>query len=198
MNSMCSYCPTCSAVLDSMSVMDIYASAYSCANDHRFLHYEKEVLSQESERAGLLDSLIDSTDGDLSVIEYWLTNENARSHLNGQLAEIIQNIYWSCEAGNHLRPKGNSFLKCPLCRGSLETFEQDDVWFQGKKCRKGHEFYERGGRLNYTVNGESTHLVSEMSEEVLVSLREGWLKNNPLLEPQLHPQIRSVLEHYEV
>jgi hypothetical protein len=181
--------------LGGMSILDIFATGFSCANDHRFLHYNRAVLTLESGRAGLLNSEIDSTASDPLVIKYWLTSEYARSHLNGQLAEMLQNIYWSYESRDRVRPAGNSFVYCPVCRGPLEDFEQDDVWVQGKRCSNGHESFERGGKLNYTVNGESTHLVCEMSDEVLTSLRNGWL-NDPIVEPQLHPQIRRILERY--
>jgi hypothetical protein len=178
-----------------MPVLDIFASGHSCANGHRFLHYEREVLSVESERARLLNSEVDSAAGDSRVIEYWLSNEYARSHLNGQLAGMLQNIYWSYDSGDRVKPTGNPFVYCPICRGPLHDFEQNDVWVQGKRCSNGHESFERGGKLNYAVNGENTHLVCEMSDVVLASLREGWL-NDSVYQPQLHAQIRRVLEHY--
>lgn len=145
----------------------------------------------------LVDTEGDSADDDLSIIKYWLTSENRRSRLNGQLAEMLQNIYWHYESHSHVKLNSNSLSYCPVCKSELENFEQDDIWFQGKKCGNGHEFYERGGRLNYTFDGERTHLVCEMSNNVLSSLLEGWLKDNPQLAPQLHPKIRRVFEHYE-
>jgi len=190
------YYPTSQEDLISISVLDIFASAYSCENDHRFLCYEKEVLSDESDRAVELDSPISPTASDLCVIEYWLSNEDAREHLNGQLAEMLQNIYWSSQADKHTALKGSSFVYCSICREKLEHFEQDDCWLQGKRCNNGHKYYERGGKMNYTIDGKSAHLVREMPREVLASLVTGWLKNNPVLEPQLHYQIRNVFEHY--
>lgn len=150
-----------------------------------------------SERIDDIDTEGDSADDDLSIIKYWLTSDNRRSRLNGQLAEMLQNIYWHYESDSPANPNRNSFSYCPVCKSKLENFEQDDIWFQGKKCGNGHEFYERGGRLNYTTDGKRTHLVCEMSDNVLSSLLEGWLKDNPLLAPQLYSQIRRVFEHYE-
>jgi len=191
-----SYCPTCDDKLDGLPVQDIHATAYACPDDHRFLQYQKEVLSIETEQAAALEPARDTVNNDMSIIEYWLSNEGVRSCLNNQLAEILQNIYWCGESHEHVRPKDETFKYCPLCGSELDDFEQYDVWVQGKRCGNGHEFYERGGRLNFTVDGESRHLVGEMSEEVLASLIDGWLKDNPRLTRQLPPQIRDVLERY--
>jgi hypothetical protein len=190
------YCPTCGDVLNTLPILDIHASAFSCRGDHRFLQYNKQVLGTETDQAAALASAHDMTDNDMSIIEYWLGNESVRSCLNDQLAEILQNIYWSCGSEEHIRPEGDTFIHCPLCGSELNDFEQDDVWVQGKRCGNGHDFYERGGRLNYSVEGESRHLVGEMSDEVLDSLIEGWLKDNRRLTRQLPRQVRGVLERY--
>jgi hypothetical protein len=151
------------------------------------------VLGTETDQAAALAPASDSTD-DMSIIEYWLGNEDVRSCLNNQLAEILQNIYWSSEPDKHVRPKGDTFIYCPLCGSELYDFEQDDVWVRGKRCGNGHDFYERGCRLNFILEGDSSHLVGEMSDEVLASLIEGWLQGDPQLATQLPLQIRSFLE----
>ena len=190
-----SICPTCGGVLNVLPLLDIYASAYACPGNHRFLQYEKEISATETGRAATLAPATDATD-DTGIIEYWLGNESVRSCLNNQLAEILQNIYWSGKPEEHLKPEGETFMHCPLCGNQLNVFEQDDVWVQGKRCGNGHEFYERGGRLNFTVDGEIRHLVCEMSEEVLAALIKGWLKANPQLAAQLPRQVRGVLERF--
>ena len=190
-----SICPTCGGVLNVLPLLDIYASAYACPGNHRFLRYEKEISATETGRAATLAPASDATD-DMGIIEYWLGNEDARSCLNNQLAEILQNICWTYESDVHVMPEGETFVYCPLCGSGLYDFEQDDVWVQGKRCGNGHEFYERGGRLNFTVDGEIRHLVCEMSEEVLAALIKGWLKANPQLAAQLPRQVRGVLERF--
>jgi len=140
MNNACSYCPTCSDLLVAISVLDIYANAYSCAKGHRFLHYYKEVLNQMSELIEDIAAVVDSTEEDMAVIKYWLTSEELRSRLNGQLAEMLQNIYWHCESDSHAMPDSASFCYCPVCKSKLENFEQDDIWFQEKNALMGMNF----------------------------------------------------------
>jgi alkanesulfonate monooxygenase SsuD/methylene tetrahydromethanopterin reductase-like flavin-dependent oxidoreductase (luciferase family) len=122
---------------------------------------------------------------------YWLTNSQARDHLNPQLAQLLRQF-----VEHRALSYEPEFNWCPACGRPLLPFEQPDVWVQGLACENGHEFAARGGHINGSLGGERISLLSEYSAKALQSVVGGWLKPNPLLAPQMHATVRNILEHY--
>jgi hypothetical protein len=153
----------------------------------------KEVLSVDSMQAPSVDSPISNGDDDNEVIEYWLTVDSARARLNGQLALILQSVYDITKSNRDYEIDSLSFKYCPMCNKELHDNDQSDAWVQGKKCAKGHNFYERGGELRHR---ETITIVEEMQGSSVIHLVNAWLKDKQLLKQQINKEIRGVLERF--
>jgi len=154
----------------------------------------KDVLSVDSQQASSIDSPSATVTDDDEIIEYWLNSDGPRGKLNWQLALILQSIYDISKKNRKNDIDSLEYKYCPLCKGELANFDQDDVWVQGKRCQNGHSFYERGGRLWH--KGTLT-IIEDMDSPSLMSLVNAWLKDKKLLKRQMHIEIRGVLERFK-
>lgn len=191
------YCPTCRSELNPYSLKDAYLQGLSCLNEHYFFKTCQDVLSTESIKASKMSSPASGNEKDIDVIEYWLTDNKARATLNNQIAVILRRIYEILKDNRHIPYNDKVFVFCPLCRMPLEMFDQPDIWVRGKRCNNSHEFYERGGTVNFSFQGKRENLSEEMSDKTLLFLIDGWLKSNRLLEEQLHGEVKKILTKFK-
>lgn len=191
------YCPTCGAELGPYPIKDIYLSGLSCPNKHFFFKSKRDVLSIDSLKAKSRPS--PSSDGgrDLEVIEYWLTDEGARATLNDQIAVILRRIYEILKDRRHISREPNVFVFCPLCRMPLKDFDEGDSWQRGQRCNNSHEYRERGGTVDFWIEGTRANLSEEMPDVTLMVLLECWLKGDRLSETQLHGEIKKILSRFK-
>jgi hypothetical protein len=183
------HCPACGARLSRSQSADPAAQCLSCLSGHRFFVSKQLNTSRASEQASRLELSQLSGKSPEQVARFWLSDANARSHLNDQLAELLRVFLENRHTTAELNPK-----HCPSCGAQLSTHEQPDVWVKGLQCAHGHTWAERGTRLGGTVEGELVTFQAEPSNTVLSALAAGWLNHNPYLEPQLHESLRPVLE----
>ena len=123
------------------------------------------------------------------VARFWLSDTNARLHLNDQLAEMLRAFLENRASTPEFRP-----THCPTCGDLLETYEQPDIWVSGLRCAQVHAWAARGTHLGGMVDGGQVTFDAEPSNAVLRAVAAGWLKHNPQLEPQFHHSLRPVLE----
>ena len=183
------HCLCCGAGLSRTQAADPAAECLSCAKDHRFFITKKLNLSRASEQASKLRFAHLNDMSPEGVARFWLSNADARSHLNDQLAELLRMFLENRQATPEFRP-----THCPACGDLLETYEQPDIWVSGLRCAKGHAWAARGTHLGGMVEGELVTFNAEPSNSQLQAVAAGWLKHNPQLEPQFHPSLRPVLE----
>ena len=192
------YCPTCTALLNRVDVVDIFRTAYKCENGHRYYVVTNQPNAEESKQAPKIKSPTHPNSTDPEIIRFWLTDESARSTLNISLALMISRILEVIESEINIPKDTTKFEYCTLCKGSLVGFDQDDCWVRGIKCHNDHKFYERGGTVHYHIDSEIQYLSEEMNDSVLDFQTEGWLKNNPVLECNLHPEIKGIIRRYRI
>lgn len=190
------YCPTCGLELTSYPLLDIYLLGFSCPNNHYFFKTCQEVKSIESLKAKKMQPPASKGENNFDVIEYWLTDKKARAVLNNQIAVLLRRIHEIYKDDRHIIYDSPVFILCPVCAKTLEAFDQPDMWVQGKRCNNAHEFYERGGTIHFSFQGERNNLSQEMSDKTLSSLVDGWLKDNRSLEDQLHVEVRKILARF--
>ena len=191
------YCPTCGLELTPYPLMDIYLLGFSCPNEHYFFKTCREVLGVESLKAKKMQPPASRGNKDFDVIEYWLTDKKARAVLNNQIAVLLRRIHETYKDDRHVSYDSSVFLLCPICTRPLETFDQPDIWVQGERCSNAHEFYERGGTIHFSFQGKRENLSEEMSDKTLLSLIDGWLKSNHLLEEQLHDEMKKIMQRFK-
>lgn len=191
------YCPTCGAELTPYSLIDIHLSGLSCQNKHYFYETNKDVLSVDSLRVKEIKKTASKNKNDLELIEYWLTEKEARSVINDQIAVILRRIYEIIKEQRHIHYEKSVFVLCPICRGKLETFKQPDVWVEGLKCNNSHKYYERGDTIRFKVHDILRNLSKEMSDETVLFLVDGWLKENSLSDTQLHDDMKRIMKKYK-
>ena len=131
------------------------------------------------------------------IIEYWLTNEEARAKLNTQIAVMIRRIYEISTHKKHISKPVNAFTLCTICNNELRKYEQPDIWVVGKKCSQSHEFAERGNAIHFFYSGIVVELSTEMSDDSVSWLANQWLKEkNKQMKLQLNKELVAVLKIY--
>jgi hypothetical protein len=74
-------------------------------------------------------------------------------------------------------------------------FEQDDIWFQGLKCKNNHMFYHRNGISFHNVR---LRLCDDYSNSNLLILIDYWLKEtNEFTQSNINEQIKSFFVNYK-
>jgi hypothetical protein len=205
------YCPTCGDELNSYPLLDIYLKGYSCSKKHFFFEICEDVHSGESEKANEIKLPANKSKNDFEIIEYFLTNKKARAVINKQIAVMLRRIYEiskegrhidyekavRIKAGRHIYYEKSMFIYCPICKEHLAEFQQQNIWVKGLRCNNSHEYYERGGTIDFKVHDEFKNLSEEMSDETLIYFVDAWLKNDPLLDMQLHDEMKRILRKYK-
>ena len=186
------YCPTCSSDLHTLTLLDIYRVGYRCENNHLFDAETRMIISQESADVHSVISPAHPDATDINIIKFWLTDNAARSKLNSQIAKILSKIHEAITTESPKKTEFPIFKFCPFCKLQLEQFDQDDCWVRGIKCTNDHKLYERGGGVNYHTDDGSFHLSSELSNESVMFFIDSWLKGNPALDTNLHPEIKGI------
>jgi len=194
------FCPTCGDEFGPYPLMDIYLKGYSCANGHYFYSEIKKVLAVDSAKAQSFPSPKFNGENDGEIIEYWLTNEEARSKLNTQIAVIIRRIHEITKQKKHISKQVNAFTRCTICNNELIKYEQPDIWVVGKKCSQSHEVAERGNAIHFFHSGELVELSAEMSDDLVLWLSKQWLKDksNKHMKTQLNKEIIGLLDKYKL
>ncbi len=194
------YCPFCQLPLKRVKILDVFMQGLMCGQGHRFYVPLRTPLELGTERVA---SAVGSRKSDnLSVIRDWLTKIELRSLLNNQLATMLRRIYEISTDNIHVTYAPSAaheyaiFKYCPLCTTPLKPYDQEDVWVQGLRCSNHHEFKMRNG-ISFLM-GEKTgvQLQEEMADETLNWLTDRWLRDNPALKDQLHPQITTILKQF--
>jgi len=184
------YCPSCGSILRPIETVDPWAVCLSCTADHRFFVLPTPPLAADSATAASA-CFPQATGQDFDAVAYfWLSESEARSILNEQLAELLRVIL----EGRSLSKK-LPFLHCPICSGPLSAYEQPDIWVQGLCCPEGHTWASRGGRLMCVFGRDHFILHREPSDEVVRQLVVGWLKGFPVTDSNLPESVRAVLRN---
>ncbi len=193
------HCPTCRSNLKGNELLDSFVHGLVCAKNHRFYVPLEATLSTMTEKTASLTSL--SSKDDLDLIRSWLTTSNLRPMLNDQLATMLRRIFEIKTGKIHINyPVGPMILTifkyCPICSEVLSHHDQDDVWVEGLKCSKGHQFRLRNG-LDFPIEDTRLNLSEEMSDETLQHLIDAWLSDKPELNKQLPTKIRQILINFK-
>lgn len=184
-------CPVCAASLAAAPCADPAATCLECVSGHRFFTCSLSPTSDASATAGAAQLASVAGLPPSEVARFWLSDRRARSVLNEQLAELLRTFLEGRYATSEEPP-----AFCPICSGRLSEYQQPDVWVQGLRCPSHHTWAVRGGRLAGGSPSRVIELKSELNRATAAALVRGWLRANPLLEPQLHASVRGVLEQW--
>jgi hypothetical protein len=184
-------CPTCGDALAASPCADHLALCLSCSAGHRFFVIPESPPAVETPTAASMQLPRLSGKSPEVVAAFWLSDDEARSLLNEQLAELLRAII-----ENRRVPNEPSFSRCPLCGDALCEYEQPDIWVQGLRCSNSHSWASRGSRLYGIAGGTRFTLHAELSDMTVAQLIAGWLQGNRALDSQLHDSVRRVLESW--
>jgi hypothetical protein len=182
------YCPGCGDLLSPGLTADPCAICLVCKRDHRFFIMPETPLAVDTARAAEA-SFSEIRDLSLPAIaSFWLSNPDARSILNQQLAQLLR---VTLESRRVLEEPRQSY--CAICGGGLGDWDQPDIYVQGLCCSNGHLWTSRGGRLTSLIEGKCLTLQAEYSDTTVSLLIATWLKGSLYLDTNLHESIRRVL-----
>ena len=187
-------CPHCKSALKSYSRIDKFSDGIVCENGHRFFIQKKTVSSANSKISNKIivpKSLSRPSD----IIVYWLTDADARSHLNDQLASVLVRVR-NIDTDDIRITERPRFDHCPICQGVLSNHESDDVYVSSQICPNNHVWSSRGAQWWHTSDNERVELSAEMTDDELKSTIESWLTNRHL-RTNLHRSIESVLRDFK-
>ena len=187
------FCPACQSNLHDRTLLDPNLKGYACDSGH--IYYT--TLNEQSggiPTANTVRSLPRSS-SDVEVLKFWLTNQSARKRLPNQLALVCRRIVEIIENKHHVAKIETPFVFCLTCGDELSPYG-DDNYMQGWKCKNGHEFWERGGTINYIEHGARANLSAELDDDYLPTLIEAWLSDYVWIQPYVHEQLRNVLSRF--
>ena len=175
-------------------LLDPSLKGYACESDHIFYTTLKEQFGGIL-TANTVQSL-PNTSSEVQVLKFWLTNLYARQRLPNQLALVCRRIIEIMENDHHVTKVENPFAFCPICGDALSRFDSDDLYMQGLRCNNNHEFWWRGSTINFTEHGTRANLSAELDDNYMPTLIEYWTGDSVLIQPYVHPQLRSVLKRF--
>jgi hypothetical protein len=187
------FCPTCQSDLHDRLLLDLNLEGYACERGHLFYSTRKEQQGGIP-AANTVRPLPDGSD--IQVLKFWLTDPRAREALPNQLALVCRRVVEIIENNHHVIKAETPFAFCPACGDSLSRFDSHDLYMQGLRCGNGHEFWERGGTINFIEHGARANLSAELDDEYLPALLEYWLGDSVWIQPYVHPQLRGVLKRF--
>ncbi len=161
-------CPTCSEPLNRMDSRDINRVQYRCDQGHWF-HRFKSVIGTPVEWLGRLQVYPVSEPlfgNDNEVLEFWLTDSDARAVLGNSAAELAVGVL-AWRAGETGLLTSQPFQRCPVCGAALSRTDEGDMYVTGLRCLNGHDFGERSRRLT-SQDVPDLILHAEMSTEELL------------------------------
>ncbi len=187
------FCPRCQAALLERTLLDPCLKGYGCERGHVFY----TTLIEQAGGIPRADTIQPPPmNNDLHALKFWLTDRHARERLPNQLAVVCRRIVETIEDHHHVATVDNPFAFCPTCGGTLSRFASDDVYMQGLKCRNGHEFWWRGSTVSYTQSGVKANLSAELDDDGIPRLIAYYTGDDELIEPYVHPELRSVLKRF--
>lgn len=188
------FCPACRSELREHVLLDPRLKGYACGGGHFFYSTLKEQFGGIPRAAGVRP--LPGGSSDVQVLKFWLTDPHARERLPNQLALVCRRLVEIAEHGRHVAKVENPFAFCPSCGDALSRFDSDDVYSRGLRCTNGHEFWERGGTVDYTERGARANLSAELDDDYMPALIEYWLDDSAWVRPYVHPQLRDVLKRF--
>ena len=182
------HCVACAKALRLTACVDPFAVCLACDAGHRYFVWPESPLASQASSAASARFEQTEHQSSAAIAKFWLSNPDARSLLNEQLAELLR-IFLEQPRVAHELP----FSYCPLCAAALAEYEQPDIWVRGLQCHNGHTWAVRGGHIGGGASGSAIVLHSEPPDSTVAQLLRAWLKGNPYLDPQLHQSVRTVL-----
>lgn len=175
-------------------LLDPHLEGYACEGGHLFY----STLKEQSGGIPTADTVRPAPRGgsDVQVLKFWLTDPYARESLPNQLALACRRLVEIIEDGRHVSKVEKPFAFCPACGRALSRFDSDDLYMRGLRCESGHEFWERGGTVNFTERGARANLSAELADDYLPTLIKYWLDDSAWIRPYVHPQLRDVLKRF--
>lgn len=187
------FCPTCQAALAEHTLLDPNLKGYRCANGDIFSTTLNEQFGGIPKANTIQPPPIDD---DIRLLKFWLTDQRARERLPNQLAILYRRLVEIAEDNHHIAPVASPFTFCLTCGDPLSRFDSDDVYMQGSRCRNGHEFWERGNTVFYTESGAQANLSADLDDDYMPTLIEFYTRDDDVIQPYVHPQLRAVLKRF--
>jgi len=191
------YCPKCGKKLIKKQSTDIYGKELICEDNHWFYVPERIFYSGATITAKnkmIPENLIE----DDQIIEYWLSNKEARNVLNSQLVEILLRILNYRKTGKHVPTDGKDhFFNCLICGEKLNHFNAQNVWVAGLICSRDHKYFERGYGLRFGEQNKHLEIKEEMQDGILVQLIKSW--ENPRTTDQdlnIHQSLKNLFSKF--
>ena len=182
------YCPCCGDQLALGVSADPWAICLVCPRGHRFFIMPQTPLAVDTARAAGTSFPELSSLSPPAIASFWLSDPQARSVLNEQLAQLLRAIVESRSVADEPR-----LSLCPTCGNTFGDCEQPDIYVQGLRCTNGHFWSLRGGQLTSLIQDKCLTLQTECADATVSQLIGAWLDGDPHLEPNLHNSIRHVL-----
>lgn len=132
-------------------------------------------------------------DDDIAILKFWLTDRLARCRVPDQLAVACRRLVEIAEQGRRIRRR-DIFQACLTCGGTLARVASDDPYMQLLRCDRGHEYWWRGDALTWTDSDVRMHLAADPDDETLLTLIDYYSGDHPVIQPYVHPQLRSALK----
>jgi hypothetical protein len=179
---------------------DPRATCLSCSHDHRYFVLPEGPLVQESATAATTKFPALTGKSPAEIASFWLSDLNARSILNEQLAALLRTILDGRTAEAEHNPS-----YCPLCARPLSDDKPPDAWIRAFRCSRGHKWWSRGRRL-WAVHGRRRaggdapawiELHEEMTKTTALFLVKAWLGRDRLLATDLHESVARVLKRWQ-
>lgn len=133
---------------------------------------------------------------DIQILKFWLSDKHASERVPNQLAVLCRRMVEISEENRHVAAVADPFAFCPTCSEALVRFESDDVYMQGLRCSRGHEFWARGSTIYYVDRGVRANLSADLDDDYMPKLIEYYAGDNKHIKPYVHPQLRGVLQRF--
>jgi len=187
------FCPTCQAALIEHALLDPTLKGYRCANGDVFY----TTLNAQFGGIPTANTItLPPMNDDMQILKFWLTDQRARERLPNQLAILCRRMVDIAEDNHHIAPVRSLFAFCPTCGEPLSRLDSDDVYMRGLRCSNRHELWERGNTVFYTEHGSPAQLSGDLDDDYMRTLIEFYTRDDDLIQPYVHPQLRAVLKRF--
>jgi hypothetical protein len=166
------FCPTCQAALREHTLLDPNLRGYRCANDDAFYTTLNEQFGGIPTANTIEPPPLNN---DMQLLKFWLTDQRARDRLPNQLAILCRRMVELAEDNRHIQPVQSPFAFCPTCGEPLSRFDSADV---------------------YTDGGSRAQLSADLDDDHMRTLIEFYTRDDDLIQPYVHPQLRAVLKRF--
>lgn len=190
------FCPACGEILRPYRLLDPFLHGLRCCNGHRYFEEIKSPTEDATARVANLRVVGAGAGSAMGAIRLWLRDNKLRRKLNNQLALVIRRIYEISNLGLHI-DACVGFTFCPICAQRMRKAKQTIGWAMESKCGSGHKLMERNGYLYFKRGRVSATLGEELSDELVLSLVDGWLQDDANISSNLPAQLRGALRSYQ-